>query len=67
VANSRSGNLFEDRYDPKLRWYLPQLELVADPDREFAFKANVIGQDTNADQFNTGTLTLSLRKSVRRT
>jgi hypothetical protein len=59
VADTQSGNLFEDRTDPALRWYVPAYQ-VADPDGAFAFAATQDSVDEHGDPFNRATLTFDL-------
>ena len=63
LTNSRNGNLFVDRNDPKLHWYLPQFTVFADVDPDFAFVASQSGQDAKGNPFNKAQLTLRLQKS----
>ena len=62
LAASRNGNLFVDRNDPNLHWYLPGFVLHEDPDTAFAFAARQSGQDSNGNPFSTATLSLRVSK-----
>jgi hypothetical protein len=64
VVNTQSGNLFNDRFNPNLRWYLPKYDLAADIDTLFSFAASQSGVDSTGHPFNKGMLTLGLHKSV---
>ncbi len=64
LANTQSGNLFNDRFNAGLRWYLPKYNLAADPDQFFSFAASQSGVDKNGNPFNKGMLTLGLQKSI---
>src|SRR5665213_3090199 len=59
LANTRSGNIFNDRFNSNLRWYLPKYELAADPDQFFSFSASQSGVDNSGNPFNKGMVTLS--------
>jgi hypothetical protein len=63
LVTSRNGNLFQDRNDSNLHWYLPDFNLAAEVDLGFAFTASRFGQDSNGNPFNKARLTLRLRKS----
>jgi hypothetical protein len=60
VVNTRIGNLFEDRFDANLRWYLPAIALVDGPDPGFAFDAVQAGVGAGTP-FNQARLTIDLR------
>lgn len=59
VINTRVGNVFEDRFDPNLRWYIPAFTLVDDPDPAFAFQA--VQGDGFGVPFNQATVTFDVR------
>jgi len=64
LVNSQAGNLFKDRNDPNLHWYLPAFTLADDIDPTFAFvakQADEPGPDNNP--FYNVRLTLRMRKS----
>lgn len=63
LVSSRNGNLFQDRNDPSVHWYLPDFDLADDVDPGFAFAASQSGQDGQGNPFNKGRLTLRLHKS----
>jgi hypothetical protein len=65
LADSQTGNLFSDRTDNNLRWYLPAFALAPDPDPLFQFTARQEGVDSSTgNPFNTAKLTLSLKKMM---
>ena len=64
VANTQTGNLFQDRFDSNLRWYTPSYVLAPDPDALFSFAASQSGVDASGNPFNKGRLTLALKKVV---
>ncbi len=64
LANSRVGNLFNDRFNSGLKWYLPKYQLAADPDSFFGFTASQSGVDNSGKPFNKVMLTLGLQKSI---
>ena len=63
LVSSRNGNLFQDRNDPNLHWYLSDFNLADDVDPGFGFVASQSGQDLNGNPFNKARLTLRLHKS----
>lgn len=64
LASTRNGNLFTDRNDPNLHWYLPQFALAADVDSTFVFAASQTSQQSDGTPFNTVNLAFSLTKSM---
>ena len=64
LASSRNSNLFLDRNDSNLHWYLPEFSLAPDVDSSFAFFARQTGQQQNGLPFNAGRLIFSLVKSM---
>ena len=64
LASTQVGNLFNDRFDTNLFWYLPSFTLADDPDAAFRFAATQTGTDANGNAFNRATLTLGLKKAV---
>jgi hypothetical protein len=59
VESSRTGGIFTDRFDPALRWYLPEYNLPADA--AFGFAATEQGVDTSTGQpFDIATITFSI-------
>ena len=63
VADSRSDNLFTDRFDSNLHWYLPDFALAADVDAGFAFAVSQTGQQLHSGQpYNGARLSLTLTK-----
>ncbi len=60
VESSRTGSIFTDRFDPRLRWYLPEYTLPS-ADAAFAFAATEQGVDTSTGQpFDVATITLTI-------
>ncbi len=64
MAASQAGNLFADRNDPNLHWYLPAVALADDPDPGFAFDASQAGQDAEGRPFYSAQLTLDITRSM---
>jgi len=64
LASTRNGNLFVDRNDSNLHWYLPEFALAPDVDSSFAFSAIQKSQMKSGAPSNTGSLTFSLEKSM---
>ena len=64
MVSTRSGNLFTDRNNPNLHWYLPQFAFAADVDASFAFAASQTSQQSDGTPFNTVSLAFSLIKSM---
>lgn len=62
LLGSRTGNLFSDRVDPMLHWYLAGFQLHDDIDPGFAFDASQSGQDEGGNPFYTAQLRLTMRK-----
>jgi hypothetical protein len=62
LVSSRAGNLFVDRNDSQLHWYLPDFALADDTDPAFTFAARQSGQDEDGNPYNVARLTLRLRK-----
>ncbi|MGD0291757.1 MAG: hypothetical protein ABSC63_19220 [Candidatus Binataceae bacterium] len=63
LVSSQTDNLFVDRNDANLHWYLPDLALAEDVDSGFSFVASQSGQDSKGNPFNTARLTLRVHKS----
>lgn len=64
LASTRNGNLFTDRNNPYLHWYLPQFALAADVDLSFIFAASQTSQQSDGTPFNAVNLAFSLAKSM---
>jgi hypothetical protein len=63
VAESRDDDLFTDRFDSDLHWYLPDFALAADVDAGFAFAVSQTGQQlSNGQPYNVARLSLTLTK-----
>jgi len=64
VATTRSGSLFNDRFSPTTKWYLPNFTLPADQDQLFSFAASQSGTDEQGHPFNKCMLTLGLKRTI---
>lgn len=64
LANTRSGNIFTDRFNSNIKWYLPKYGLATDPDQFFSFAASQSGIDGSGSPFNKGMFTMALQKSI---
>ncbi len=63
MVESANGNLFVDRNDANIHWYLPDFALADDTDSSFAFVASQSSLPTEDGRpFYVGRITLSLRK-----
>jgi hypothetical protein len=62
MESTRSGNVFQDRFNPQLSWYLPGYQLAADIDASFSFAAVEQAIDTGGNPSYLATLTLTLSK-----
>jgi hypothetical protein len=62
LMSSQNGNLFVDRNDPKVHWYIPDFALAEDTDSGFAFTATQTGQGADGTPYNAAQLTLRVRK-----
>ena len=62
LESSRNGNIFNDRFNAQLIWYLPSYDLAPDIDASFSFAAG--GEQTGADgnPYYQATITLTLAK-----
>lgn len=63
LEGTRSGSIFEDRFNPNLRWYVPVVSLAPAPDSEFSFVATRLGVGSSGDPFDTVVLTLGISVS----
>jgi hypothetical protein len=63
LAITEAGGLFSDSIDPKLRWYVPTVDLAPDPDPAFAFHADTGGVDADGRPFHKAKLTFTVQKS----
>ncbi len=63
-TRTRNGNLFRDRFNTALYWYLPSLHLADDPDTLFSFSASQAGVDGSGNPFHKACLQLSLKQDV---
>jgi hypothetical protein len=60
VLDTQNGNIFGDRYDQAVFWYLPALQ-PADPTSDFSFAATVGPQvDSEGNPFDSATLSIPL-------
>src|SRR5258708_33181836 len=64
LASTRTGNLFKDRFNGNLFWYLPSFTLADDPDAAFRFAPTQTGTDANGNAFNCAVLTIGIKKAV---
>ncbi len=62
LMSSQNGNLFVDRNDPNVHWYLPDFVLAEDADPAFAFAATQTGQGADGNPYNAARLTLRVCK-----
>jgi hypothetical protein len=62
LESTRNGNVFNDRFNAQLSWYLPGYDLAPDIDASFSFAAS--GGQTGADgnPYYEATITLTLAK-----
>ena len=63
LISSKAGNLFVDRNDASVHWYLPDFNLADDVDPKFGFAASQSGQDSRGNPFYTARLTFRMHKS----
>ena len=61
-TSTQSGNLFRDRFNSNLYWYLPTFSLADDPDPLFSFAASQTGVDVNGDPFHKACLQIGLKQ-----
>jgi hypothetical protein len=64
LESTHKGNMFLDRFNPKIGWYLPTFNLAADVDAAFSFAATQAGIDASGNPYNQGIVTLGLNKVV---
>ncbi|MGA7685014.1 MAG: hypothetical protein WCA58_08380, partial [Terriglobales bacterium] len=64
LESTHKGNIFLDRFNPRIGWYLPAFNLSADVDAAFSFAATQAGIDASGNPFNQGIVTLGLNKVV---
>ena len=62
LESTRSANVFHDRFNAQLSWYLPGYQLAADIDATFSFAAGGEKIDVNDNPYYTATITLTLTK-----
>ncbi len=62
LESTQNGNLFTDRFNPQLSWYLPTYQLAPDIDASFAFGAGSQGIDSDGNPYYQATITLTLDK-----
>jgi len=62
LESSRSENVFHDRFNPQLIWYLPGYQLAADIDTGFSFSALEQSIDISGNPSYQATITLTLDK-----
>ena len=61
IFAENTGNLYSDRDNPSLRWYMPAYE-VDDPNPSFGFVASQAGSDSLGNPANKVRITMSLKK-----
>ena len=62
LESTRNGNLFTDRFNSQLSWYLPGYQLAPDIDASFSFAAGAQGIDSDGNPYYQATVTLTLDK-----
>src|ERR1700739_2511046 len=62
LESTQNGNLFTDRFNPQLSWYLPGYQLAPDVDASFTFAAGAQGIDSDGNPYYQATITLTLDK-----
>src|SRR5258705_2625059 len=64
-ASTQSGNLFNDRFDKNIKWYLPTFNLLAGTDTGFSFIASTTSlPDDAGNPFYIANLKFTIRKEV---
>jgi hypothetical protein len=62
-VGTQNGNLFVDRFDSALHWYVPHFALADTPDSSFSFAATQTPElDSQGNPFRKARLNLSLKK-----
>lgn len=62
LESTQNGNIFTDRFNDQLIWYLPGYQLAADIDPTFGFAAGAQGIDSDGNPYYQATITLTLDK-----
>src|SRR5215467_12585845 len=64
-ASTKNGNLFNDRFDKSIRWYLPTFNLVQGTDAAFSFTAKQTAlPNESGDPFYVVDLKFSVHKDI---
>lgn len=63
LESTRSGNVFNDRFNAQVSWYLPGYQLAPDIDASFSFSAGAKGIDSDGNPYYQATITLTLDKA----
>lgn len=64
LASTQSGNLFTDRSNTAIHWYLPSFTLADDPDASFALAAAKSGLDSQGNPLCSAKLSFTLKKTI---
>jgi len=62
LESTQNGNVFTDRFNSQLSWYLPGYQLAPDIDASFSFAAGAQGIDADGNPYYQATITLTLDK-----
>ena len=62
LESSRAGDIFLDRFNPNLSWYLPGYQLATDIDASFSFNAGGETIDADSNPYYQATITLTVDK-----
>jgi hypothetical protein len=62
LESTQNGNIFTDRFNPQLSWYLPGYQLAPDIDAGFSFSAGAKGIDASGNPYYQAAITLTVDK-----
>lgn len=62
LESSRNGNVFNDRFNAQLSWFLPSYQPAADIDASFSFAASGGAAGNDGNPYYQATITLTLDK-----
>jgi len=62
LESTQNENVFTDRFNSQLSWYLPGYQLAPDVDASFSFAAGAQGIDADGNPYYHATITLTLDK-----
>ena len=62
LESTQNGNIFTDRFNAQLSWYLPSYQLAPDIDAGFSFAAGAQGIDSDGNPYYQANITLTLDK-----